>query len=110
MFKITDNPTFTHTVQVQVPVDGGFETQSLKVRYRALGMERLEQLEPTGDNASQRAYCEAIVESFDDLVDDKGKPVVCDANLYAKLLDRTYVRRAVMQEYLAAMSGAKTKN
>ena len=34
MFKIDERPQFTHTVTVRVPVDGGFDKQSMKVKYQ----------------------------------------------------------------------------
>lgn len=36
MFTIDKTPTFTHTVPVNVPVNGGHEKQSMKVTYRLL--------------------------------------------------------------------------
>ena len=34
MFKIDKKPTFTHTVPVRVPVDSGFDQQSMKVTFQ----------------------------------------------------------------------------
>lgn len=110
MFKIVRKPTFQHVVNVNVPVDGGFEEQTLKVTYNVLPAKELIEIEPGFDLDRKRQYLERIVNSFDDLVGEDGKPVACDANLRNKLLDLFYVQPPVMEGYVAAMTGAKTKN
>lgn len=110
MFKITPKPTFTHTVPIMVPVNDGHDEQSLDITFRVLGLKQLAELEPGFDAQRQRAYCDAVVQTFSGLVDDAGKDVPCDASLRERLLDTPYVQIAIMRHYSEAMSKAKTKN
>jgi hypothetical protein len=111
MFKITKNATFTHDVTIHAPVDGGYDEQTLKVRYRILGLDKLTKFNVTvGDLDTQRDYCNAIVDGFDGLVDDDMKPIVCTTALREQLIDTSFVRVPIIHAYEQAMTKAKSKN
>jgi hypothetical protein len=111
MFKVTKNPTFTHDVTVMVPVDGGFDEQSLKVKYNVLDLDQLQKHELSNGNVkAQGDYCNAIVADFSDMVDDDGKPITCTTALRQKLINTAYVRIPIINAYEAAMTKAKAKN
>jgi hypothetical protein len=109
MFKVIANPTFAHDVEVQVPVDGGYESHKLRTRFRVADFDEL-----TGFNlstaAEQTAYVERIVEGFENVVDGTGEPLAMNDGLRRRLLGMPFVRAAVMRAYEAAMTGARTKN
>jgi hypothetical protein len=109
MFKIVSNPVFRHDVDVQVPVDGGYETQSLRVEFLALPVDRLASFD-LGTIEGQDKFLAEAVKGFSDLVDDQGKPVTCTDALRRKILGMGFVRSAVMAAYTAALTGARTKN
>jgi small nuclear ribonucleoprotein (snRNP)-like protein len=109
MFKITSNPTFAHDVDIQVPVDDGFSDQKLRVRYRVVDLDDLENLK-LDDIKDQKKYLELIVDGFENLVDEDDKPIQNPHTLTKKILGRIYVRGPVMRAYMEAMAGAKVKN
>lgn len=109
MFTIIDNPTFAHDIDVEVPIDGGYETQKLKTRFKVLDIDTMIGFDVTSADG-QKNFCEAAVEGFEDLQTPEGKPVTCTASIRAMLLGRPYVRRAVIAAYAAALMGASRKN
>jgi hypothetical protein len=109
MFKISSKPTFTHDVEIQVPVDGGHSTERLKTRYRVVEFSKLETLD-LGNVKDQDKYLDLIVDGFEELVDDDEKPVKNPAAHTKKLLGLLFVRGPVMRQYMEAMAGAKVKN
>lgn len=110
MFKINKSPTFIHDVPVNVPVDGGVEEQFLKTRYRVLDLDQLAKFELASGNDKQFAYVDAIVDGFEDLVDQKGDAFTCTGPVRKQLLNTSYIRVALMRAYDEAMLGAKRKN
>ena len=69
MLKIARRPEWTHEVTISVPVDGGFENQTCKVRYRLLDEAAVE---PTDQNNPIVLLMDIVVR-MDDLADEDGK-------------------------------------
>lgn len=114
MFKLQKNPTFTHDVPVQVPVDmtddnGGHETRPLKVRFRVLHSDDLAQHDYSS-REGQEAYLRAIVDGFPAVADDQGNVLPDDDALFHQLAGLSFVRLAVMAAYNDAVIVARAKN
>jgi hypothetical protein len=109
MFKLLSNPTFSHDVTIRVPVDGGFEDHVARVRFRVLAVDDLVKHDVTRPDG-QAAYCDAIVESFENLEGDDGKPIPHSDKVKARMISTPFVRVALMRAYEAAMFGARIKN
>lgn len=109
MFKITKDPQFTHTVPVMVPVDGGHEEQTVKVRFRVRQIDDLNQHDRSTAEGTE-AFLRSIVVRFEDVVDEDGNPVPSDTALTDQLLAVPYVRMAVVQSYFQAVNKAKLGN
>jgi hypothetical protein len=109
MFKIVNKPEFTHTVPVLVPVDGGYDSQSLKVRYRVVPADELARHDFASPEGTE-AYLRAIVVRFEDVVDEDGNHVPHSDQLMTQLLGVAYIRMAVMRAYTEAMSKARLGN
>lgn len=109
MFKIAKNPQFTHAVTVLVPVDGGHEEQTLKVRFRVRSVDDLNQHDRMTPEGTE-AFLRAIVVRFEDVVDETGEPVPSDEALTETMLALPYVRMAVVAGYYAAVNKAKLGN
>lgn len=107
MFKIAKEPTFQHTVKVRVPVDGGFEDQSLKVTFRVLPNG---QFSNAGGVEGQIEDMRKAIVSMDDLVDGENNPVPFSDELKEQLIAVSYVRLALVQAYIDAVAGARTGN
>jgi hypothetical protein len=109
MFKVTSKPTFAHDVEIQVPVDGGFETRQLKTRFRVVDVAKLKDLK-MGVYEDESKLLDMIVDGFEDLVDEQEKPIT-NPEKYTKIfLGQMFVRKPVMEVYMEAMAGAKAKN
>jgi hypothetical protein len=110
MFKLTKaNPEFTHTVHVQVPVDGGHREETLKCRFRALPADALSVHDTVSEQGTD-AYLRAICVRFEDVVDDDGNPIPQSDELTNMLLGLSYVRMALIRTYTAAMIKARLGN
>ena len=110
MFKIVQNPEFSHVVHVQVPVDSGHATQTFTARFRVLtvsqaGAHRLDTAEGTD------AYLRDIFVGWGkDLTDSDGAPLDYSDQIRDQLIDQPHVRLALLKTYNAALQGAKRGN
>tara|TARA_R110000868_G_scaffold230335_8_gene483497 strand:+ start:53 stop:385 length:333 start_codon:yes stop_codon:yes gene_type:complete len=110
MFVVKSNPTFTHTVKVKVPVDGGFSEQSFRATFNVVPVEEAAKFD-LSDGAESKAFLVRAIASMDDLVGPDGKTKVeySDA-LRDELLAWNYVRKALATAYFDAISGARAGN
>lgn len=109
MFKVIENPEFKRQVTVSVPVDGGFENQTLSVRLRVLTQERISTL-VDANPGNFRPLVEAMVVELGDLIDAEGNAVACNDAVRAMVLDMPFVRSAILRDYSEAVAGAKRGN
>lgn len=109
MFKVIEEPIFTHDVPVMTPVDGGFEEQSLKTVFRLIENDEAETFD-TKTSEGTDALLGRIVVTFKDLTNESGEPIACDAELRRRLLNRPNVWRAVIKTYFAATTKVKEGN
>lgn len=107
MFKVSATPTFTHAVTVCVPVDGGFREDKCKATFRVLPLEQLGQGD---DGISQTESVRRILVSMEELEGADGKPLPWSDELRDQLIDVPYVRAALLQTYLAAVTKTKVGN
>ena len=107
MFKVTSEPKFTHDVTVQVPVDGGHREETFKATYLVVGIDEMtDMLSLDG----QQKLLKRVVCQMDELEDEKGKPMPYSIELRDQLIKLPFVRAALYQTYLKAVSGAREGN
>lgn len=106
MLKITKTPEWTHEVTVSVPVDGGFENQSCKVRFRLVDKSVLD------DAAHQdpKTMLCAVVARIDDLSDEADKPLEWNDAVRDQVFALPYAQRALITAYYASVMGAREGN
>ncbi len=103
MFRIVDNPEFTHSVEVQVPVDGGWKAETLKARFRILPEAETD----TGDLGAAEAskeYLRRVLVRLEDLVDEAGKALDYNDELRERVLALPHVRLALVRAYVRAQT------
>lgn len=110
MFVVTNEPKFTHDVKVMVPVDGGFKEQSFKATFRVLPMAELADDPMLDPGANQAATLRKVIAHLSDLVDDNQQAIEYSDSLRDQLIGVSYVRIALMQTYLAAVTKSKVGN
>ena len=106
MLKIAKQPQWTHTVQVSVPVDGGFEEQDCKVRFRLLD----EALLDDSANNPETLLRAVVVEMFDLLDADTGTPLSWNDALRDRLFALPFVQAALIRGYYRSVTGAREGN
>ncbi len=109
MFRIVENPEFTHTVPVAVPADGGHREETMRVRYRVIGDDLAESFDlqdPTG----VKEFLRAVIVRIDDLVGGDGKPLEWSTELREVVLGLPYARLALLRGYLSAVVKARLGN
>jgi hypothetical protein len=109
MFKLVKNPTFTATVKISVPTEGGFTDSSFTGRFRALSISEAEDFNLLTSDGTQE-YLRTILTGWDGVVDEDGTPVSFNDAVRDELLDTAYCRVAILNTYNAAMMGAKRGN
>jgi hypothetical protein len=107
--KIDKERTFTRTVTVFVPTDGGFEQQTVKATYRVIGVERAASFDQFTE-AGARQFLQAVLVQLDDLAGADGQPVSYNDALRDQLIDVPYVRQALTLGYADAVSKARAGN
>lgn len=109
MFKIDDNPTFTHTVKAMVPIDGGHEEQSFKVTYGLIPPEEFAALNLNSREDSD-AFLNRIVQRLDDIVGADDKPLPYSNKVRDAVLRRPWARSAIVRGYFEAVGKAASGN
>lgn len=108
-FKINLTPEFVHPVPVMVPVDGGHQEENLTTRFRVLDDEALEDYD-LNSTAGLRAMLNAVVITFEDLLDDDDQPTPCTPDLREHFLNLPYVRIGLYLAYRSATTKARLGN
>jgi hypothetical protein len=109
MFKLIDNPTFTHVVKVMVPIDGGHREETFKATYKVLKTNEINRFDLSDPGASREFLCEAVV-SLEDIADAQGNPLPYSDELRDQVLALPYARSALARGYFDAVSKARSGN
>ena len=107
MFKVTSEPKFTHSVKVCVPVDGGHREETFKATFRVIPID---ELDDTATLEGQQVLLRRVVSHLDELIGDDEKPLPYSDELRDQLIAVPYVRAAMFQTYLAAITLTRVGN
>lgn len=107
MFKVTNEPKFTHPVTVMVPVDGGHKEQTFTCTFKVEEVEALDKLQ---GEEGQKGVLQRVVCGMADLVGDDDQALPYSAELRDQLIGVPYVRIAMWQAYMGAVTKAKAGN
>ena len=111
MFKIAEKIEFSRRVPVRVPTDGGFEEQSLEVRFRYIEeQERKRILEKEEERNAGAGFLRHAIVHIGDVVDEDGKALPYNDRLRDRLLDLPFVLGPLMEAYVEAVVGERAKN
>ncbi len=112
MFKITQQPTYTWPVQVELPTDGGkVEKATFDVEFKRLTQSRVDEIRMAVERGEMRDIDlarEAMV-GWTGVVDGDG-PVPYSESARDQLLDIPMVSSAIVTALLGSLSGARRKN
>jgi len=109
MFKIVENPEFTHKVRIMVPTDGGHAEQSFRARFRVVPTDESEAGQLDTDEGLN-AFLRAAWVGAEELVGDDGSPLPWSDGLRDTLLGLPYVRLALLSTYMSAITRAVSGN
>ena len=109
MFKIAKTPRFTHVVPIKVPVDGGFDEQTIRATFEVITDDEFASFD-TMTAEGLKDLVRKILVRLDDMVDEQGKPLPYSDDLRDQLLELPYMRLGLLRGYQAAMIGAKAGN
>ncbi|MBL4751456.1 MAG: hypothetical protein JKX71_12900 [Amylibacter sp.] len=109
MFKVVNNPEFTHDVTVNVPVDGGHEEQTFKARFRVLAEKELIKIDHDNEHGTADLLKTLIV-GMEDLIGEDEKPLPYNDALRDQMLAVGYVRVALIKTYREAVTKARVGN
>lgn len=108
-FRIVDKPTFTHTVRVAVPCDGGHREETLSATYRVLETDAAEGHD-LATSAGTADFLRASVQRLDDIVDDAGNAIPWSEALFDRMIRLPYVRLALVRGYFDGVAKARVGN
>lgn len=106
MLKIAKRPEWTHEVTISVPVDGGFENQTCRVRYRLLGEAAIDPTDQTPESMLR-----AVVVRIDDLVDEAtNEPMAWSDAVRDQLFAMPFMQVGLVRGYYRSVTGAREGN
>lgn len=109
MFRIVENPEFTHTVPVPVPSDGGHREETMRVRYRVISDELADSFD-LQEPAGVKDFLRAVIVRIDDLVGGDNKPLEWSADLREVVFGLPYARLALLRGYMTAVVKTRLGN
>lgn len=114
MIKITQSPSYTAPVHVEVPGDGGkLDKLVFTAVFRRLSLSEINDLQTkvTAGELNDDAVARLVMVGWGkDVLDDDGQPLEFnDASLTA-LLDIFPVRPQIVRKFFDTITGAKAKN
>lgn len=109
MFKVTREPKFTHEVKVMVPTDGGHEQQTFKATFKVMPLDELAD-NNTNTDSGQRGVLKKVVTDMSDLIGEDDQALPYSDELRDRMIEVPYVRVALFQTYLAALTKAPAGN
>ena len=109
MFKIAKTPRFTHVVPIKVPVDGGFDEQTIRATFEVITDDEFASFD-TMTAEGLKDLVRKILVRLDDMVDEQDKPLPYSDDLRDQLLELPYMRLGLLRGYQSAMIGAKAGN
>jgi len=110
MFKVIKDRKFTHTVDVMVPVDGGYELQSFGCQFRVVPADQAEEHNVATREGTAGLLKLAIVGFSDDLVDENEKPIPFNDAMRDALINDHPIRQGLITAYLEAITKARSGN
>ncbi len=102
MLFYNEDLTFSRTVKVAVPVDGGFDEQSFKVVFKLVDDAKLISLDVSKPGSAIEFLNTAIV-GLEDIVDADNVPLPFTDELRAMLIGRPFIRKPIITAYFDAI-------
>lgn len=109
MFKLEKNPTFTHVVKVQMPVDGGHTTQDFKATFKLLSAEEMARFN-TATPSGMADFMREVVTDLSDIVAEDGEAIPYSDDLRDQVISSVPVLNALFNTYVMACSKARLGN
>ena len=113
MFEIKKSRTFTREVSFQLPVDGGFEKQTITARFKLQDAEFTESFDHSGGGAAGKGVREFLAEtitSIEGVVDENKEPLPYNDELRDLVLANYAACGALHIEYMTAITKVKAGN
>ena len=106
-FVLKKTASYKWEVKVEIPVDGNrFESQTFEAVFKKISRSTFNALVEKGDDA----LLDGILEGWDGINDESGKPVPFTEKNKKELCDDPYVMKALIQAYADSVTGAPAKN
>lgn len=116
MFKLDDNEDTiikNWPVIISKPQDGGkVQTHEINVDYLMLPQDELSELiESSKENNGYTDIdiCRRVVKGINGIADEQGKGIEYSPELLERLIQRPYIRTALVSTYFDAVAGRKAK-
>ena len=109
MFTITADPTFTHPVKAQVPVDGGHRVDEFKATFRVLPVEAMAAFDLSTEPGTRDFLVRTIV-YLEELVDDRAEAVPYSDAVRDQVIGLPYARIALVRAYVEGVTKGRTGN
>lgn len=103
MFKLAKNQTFTRTIKVFTPVDGGHREETFKARFNLLPTDQVKTFN-LGTSDGSTEFLKRVIASLDDIVDDNDQPMPYSDELRASVISQPHVRHALTMSYFDAVA------
>lgn len=105
--------TFKRDVQFLQPTDsGGSKQMKFRAQFAELTTDEIRAITDEADDEGEatEALLKRVFIGFEDVTDEEGKKVDFSDSVRDMLINRPYIRVALVQSYMRALSGNETKD
>ena len=109
-FVIAPEHRFKRRIDVRVPSDGGFRSESFTATFAAIETDTARTIYESEDPEKDRLLLERVFVAVEGIVDEGGTSLEDSPDLRARLARVPYVALPLVETYWQALSGGKAKN
>ena len=101
-----DDGAFTWPVEIKVPTDDGYKKHKIKVTFKIIDQDRIDELLRNVDNDLLRE----VVLGWKGVQDEDGNEIPFSDDVLERLLKKGFVRTALAHDYIRGVNGLERKN
>lgn len=109
-FVLRENHSFKRRIDVKVPTDTGFRTESFTAKFAAINTDEAKELYEQDNPNKDQVLLERVFIGFEGVKTEDGDDVEDTADAREILIKTTYVSLPLIKAFWNALAGQKEKN
>lgn len=109
-FVLRENHTFKRRIDVKVPTDGGFRSESFTAKFAAIDSDEAKELYENDNPNKDQVLLERVFIGFEGIKTEDGNDLEDTSDARETLIKVTYVSLPLIKAFWNALAGQKEKN